>query len=148
MDTIVDLDIGQVFGLVDGRDSTGVGTWLFKRPLDWRLGVQVVATGPSAAFRKALAVWLPRTGSPADAAAAKMQRGYVEAAGKLETNRLWRTLNKCRNEIEVLVVTGAASAKVEANTTIQNIRRAGRGYRNPWNFRSRVLLLRAVKTTA
>ncbi|WP_426990745.1 hypothetical protein [Pseudarthrobacter sp. Y6] len=38
----------------------GVGDWLFARPLEWRLGVQVVAIDPSAAFRKALRMWLPR----------------------------------------------------------------------------------------
>ena len=45
MTTIVDLDTGQVLGVVDGRDHKGVGEWLFKRPLEWRLGVQVVAPG-------------------------------------------------------------------------------------------------------
>ena len=47
--TIVDLDTGQVLGIVDGRDHKGVGDWLFARPLKWRLGVQVVAIDPSAA---------------------------------------------------------------------------------------------------
>jgi hypothetical protein len=37
---------------VDGRDHKGVGNSLFARPLQWRLGVQVVAVDPSAAFRK------------------------------------------------------------------------------------------------
>jgi hypothetical protein len=66
MTTIVDLDTGQVLGRVDGRDHKGVGDWLFARPLDWRLGVQVVAIDPSAAFRKALRMWLPRTGVAVD----------------------------------------------------------------------------------
>jgi hypothetical protein len=61
MTTIVDLDTGQVLGVVDGRDHQGVGDWLFARPLHWRLAVQVVAIDPSAAFRKALRMWLPRT---------------------------------------------------------------------------------------
>lgn len=39
MTTIVDLDTRQVLGIVDGRDSEGVGDWLFARPLEWRLGV-------------------------------------------------------------------------------------------------------------
>ena len=51
MRTIVDLDTGQILGVVDGRDHAGVGAWLSKRPLEWRLGVQVVAIDPSAAFR-------------------------------------------------------------------------------------------------
>jgi hypothetical protein len=59
MTTIVDLDTGQVLGIVDGRDHKGVGDWLFARPLQWRLGVQVVAIDPSAAFRNALRMWLP-----------------------------------------------------------------------------------------
>jgi transposase len=67
MSTIVDLDTGQVLGVVDGRDHESVGEWLFKRPLDWRLGVQVVAIDPSAAFRKALRMWLPRTAVSVDA---------------------------------------------------------------------------------
>ncbi|XTR52757.1 ISL3 family transposase [Pseudarthrobacter sp. So.54] len=66
MTTIVDLDTGQVLGVVDGRDHKGVGDWLFARPLDWRLGVQVVAIDPSAAFRKALRMWLPRTAVAVD----------------------------------------------------------------------------------
>jgi transposase len=37
MTTIVDLDTGQVLGVVDGRDHKGVGDWLFARPLEWRL---------------------------------------------------------------------------------------------------------------
>ena len=49
MTTIVDQDTGQVLGIVDGRDHKGVGDWLFARPLEWRLGVQVVAIDPSAA---------------------------------------------------------------------------------------------------
>lgn len=66
MTTIVDLDTGQVLGIVDGRDSEGVGDWLIARPLDWRLGEQVVAIDPSAAFRKALRMWLPRTAVSVD----------------------------------------------------------------------------------
>ncbi|WP_246263138.1 ISL3 family transposase [Arthrobacter mobilis] len=240
MTTIVDLDTGQVLGIVDGRDSTGVGDWLFKRPLEWRLGVQVVAIDPSAAFRRALRMWLPRTavsvdhfhliqlanqaltevrqrlsqqvrgrrgraadpawanrrlllragsdlsaagldrlagvfatddptgklqaawevkeqlrlvlrtGSLEGAAAAKQKlHGYVQAAAMPETNRLWRTVNRWWKEIEVLIVTGATTAKVEANnTTIKNIKRKGRGYRNPWNYQSRILMASAAKTTA
>jgi hypothetical protein len=66
MTTIVDLETGQVLGVVDGRDHKGVGEWLFARPLAWRLAVQVVAIDPSAAFRKALRMWLPRTAVAVD----------------------------------------------------------------------------------
>ena len=67
MTTIVDLDTGGVLWIVDGRDSEDVGDWLFARSLQWRLGVQVVAIDPSAAFRKALRMWLPRTAVSVDA---------------------------------------------------------------------------------
>lgn len=66
MTTIVDLDTGQVLGIVDGRDHKGVGDWLFARPLEWRLGVQVVAIDPPPAFRKALRMSLPRTAVAVD----------------------------------------------------------------------------------
>ncbi len=52
--TIVDLHTGQVRGIVDGRDHKGVGDWLFVRPLEWRLGLQIVPVDPSGAFRKTL----------------------------------------------------------------------------------------------
>jgi transposase len=240
MTTIVDLDSGQVLGIVDGRDSEGVGDWLFARPLEWRLGVQVVAIDPSAAFRKALRMWLPRTavsvdafhlvklgndmltevrqrltqqvhgrrgrsidpvwanrrlllragdtlsdrarnrlstvfatddatgklqaawlvkeqlrallatGSLADAAAAKDRlQGLVERAAQPETNRLWRTVCRWWKEIEVLIVTGATTAKVEANnTTIKHIKRTGRGFTNARNYKTRILLRSASRTAA
>ncbi|WP_312856786.1 transposase [Arthrobacter mobilis] len=93
---------------------------------------------------------LLRTGSLADAAAAKQKlHGYVEAAAMPETNRLWRTANKWWKEIEVLIVTGATTAKVEANnTTIKNIKRKARGYRNRWNYQSRILMTSAARTAA
>jgi transposase len=240
MTTIVDLDTGQVLGIVDGRDSEGVGDWLFARPLRWRLDVQVVAIDPSAAFRKALRMWLPRTavsvdafhlvklgndmltevrqrltqevhgrrgrsidpvwanrrlllragdtlsdralnrlstvfanddatgklqaawlvkeqlrtllatGSLADAAAAKDRlQALVEQAAQPETNRLWRTVCRWWKEIEVLIVTGATTAKVEANNTaIKHIKRTGRGFTNARNYKTRILLRSAAKTAA
>jgi transposase len=240
MTTIVDLDTGQVLGVVDGRDHKGVGDWLFARPLAWRLGVQVVAIDPSAAFRKALRMWLPRTavavdhfhlvslanqamtetrqnlsqqvkgrrgravdkawahrmlllrggdtlscraarkledvfaaddptgtlqavwkvkeqlrallrtGSLEDAATAKEHlEELVEAAGRPETNRLYRTVCRWWKEIEVLVITGATTGRVEANNTaIKNIKRTARGYRNPGNYKSVILLRSAARTAA
>ncbi|MGP9584016.1 transposase, partial [Brachybacterium sp. AOP35-5H-19] len=51
--------------------------------------------------------------------------------------------------IEVLIVTGATTAKVEAgNTGIKNIKRTGRGFRNPENYRTRILLTSAARTVA
>jgi transposase len=57
----VDLVTGQVQGVVDGRHRKGAGDWFVAWPQRWRLGVQVVAIDPSAAFGKALRMWLPRT---------------------------------------------------------------------------------------
>jgi transposase len=240
MTTIVDLDTGRVLGIVDGRDSTGVGDWLFARPLAWRLGVEVVAIDPSAAFRKALRMWLPRTAVSVDAfhlvslanqavtearqrlsqetrgrrgrttdpgwanrrlllraaetlsdrartrlrtvfdtddptgqlrsaweakeqlrtllAAGSLEEawehrrileGLVEAAPTVETKRLLRTVKRWWNEIEVLITTGATTAKVEANNTaIKNIKRTGRGFRNADNYKSRILLRSAAQTAA
>jgi transposase len=240
MTTIVDLDTGQVLGIVDGRDSEDVREWLFARPLEWRLGVQVVAIDPSAAFRKALRMWLPRTavsvdafhlvklgndmltevrqrltqqvhgrrgrsidpvwanrrlllragetlsdgardrlitvfatddatgklqaawlvkeqlrtllatGSLADAAAAKERlHALVEQAAQPETSRLWRTVCRWWKEIEVLIVTGATTAKVEANNTaIKHIKRTGRGFTNARNYKTRILLGSAARTAA
>lgn len=206
--TIVDLDTGQVLGIVDGREREGIGDWLFARPLQRRAGVQVVAIDPSAAFRNALRMWLPRTavsvdafhlvklgndmltevrqrltqqvhgrrgrsidpvwanrklflragdtlsdrarnrlstafttddapgklqaawlvkeqlrgllttGSVADAAAGKDRlQVLVERAAHLETNRLWRTVCRWSKEIQIPLVPGATTAKVEANKT-------------------------------
>lgn len=240
MTTIVDLDTGQVLGVVDGRDHKGVGDWLFARPLAWRLAVQVVAIDPSAAFRKALRMWLPRTavavdhfhlvslanqamtearqnlsqqvkgrrgravdkawahrmlllragdtltekaahrlaevfatddttgtlqavwkvkeqlrallrtGTLAGAEAARDElKVLVDAASRPETNRLYRTVCKWWPEIEVLIVTGATTGKVEANNTaIKNIKRTARGYRNAANYKSVILLRSAVRTAA
>lgn len=92
MSTIVGLDTGQVLGIVDGRDSTGVGNWLFKKPLEWRLGVQVVAIDPSAAFHKALRMWLPRAAVSVDHFHIIMlaNQALTDARQRLtqETNRL------------------------------------------------------------
>lgn len=240
MTTIVDLDTGQVLGVVDGRDHRGVGDWLFARPLEWRLAVQVVAIDPSAAFRKALRMWLPRTavavdhfhlislanqavtetrqnlsqqvkgrrgraidkawahrmlllrggdnlrcraalrlkevfalddptgtlqavwqvkeqlrallraGSLEEATAAKTElEELVKAAARPETNRLYRTVCRWWKEIEVLIITGATTGKVEANNTaIKNIKRTARGYRNVANYKSVILLRSAVRTAA
>lgn len=238
MSTIVDLDSGQVLGVVDGRDSTGIGDWLKARPLAWRLGMQVVAIDPSAAFRQALHMWLPRTAVSVDAfhlsklansmvtevrqrvtqetkgrrgrsadpvwanrrlllkgaerlsdrarnrlevvfavddptgrletawrvkealrallgaesiaevdAAKATLKELVDRAGQPETARLFRTVCRWWDEIEVLIVTGATTAKVEANNTaIKNIKRTGRGFVNSANYKSRILLRSAART--
>ncbi len=67
MTTFVDLDTGRVLGVVDGRDSAGVGSWLAARTPIWRERVEVVAIDPSAAFRKALTEHLPNAAVSVDA---------------------------------------------------------------------------------
>lgn len=66
MTTLVDADTGRVLGVVDGRDSAGVGTWLAARSPAWRDAVEVVAIDPSAAFRKALREQLPHAAVSVD----------------------------------------------------------------------------------
>ena len=66
-----------------------------------------------------------------------------------KAKRLLHTVKRWWNEIEVLITTGATTAKVEANNTaIKNIERTGRGSRNPEDYRSRILLRRAAQTAA
>ena len=66
-----------------------------------------------------------RTGSLEDAAAAKqVLEELVKEAARPETNRLYRTVCRWWKEIEVLIITGATTGKVEANNTaIKNIKR-------------------------
>src|SRR5450756_702871 len=59
MTTFVDLASGQVVGVVDGRDSAAVKTWLKSRPRWWRPRVRVVAIDPSA-LHAAVRSWLPK----------------------------------------------------------------------------------------
>jgi transposase len=66
MTTLVDADTGRVLGVVDGRDSAGVGAWLQARSESWRDDVEVVAIDPSVAFRKALREHLPQTAVSVD----------------------------------------------------------------------------------
>ncbi len=240
MTTFVDLDTGQVLGVVDGRDAAGVGAWLAARALTWREQVEVVAINPSAAVRKALAEHLPtaavsvdavhlvalandmvtkvrqrlardnhgrrgmvcdpawanrrlllrgvntlsaaawarlervlatddptdelgaawgikeqvrrllHAGSLAEAHTEKMRLGtYVLAADMPEADRLYDTICAWWPAIEVLIVTGVTNACTEAaNTTIKNIKRTGRGFRNTRNYRTRILLTSAAKTAA
>lgn len=240
MTTLVDLATGQVLGIVDGRDSTAVSTWLAERSPAWREQVQVVAIDPSAAFRKALREHLPlaavsvdkfhlvglgndmvtrvrqrltraqhgrrgRKNDPAwahrllllrgadtlsDRAWARLDRvfaiddptdelsaawaikeqlrrllavdtlanaweermrlgHYAVVADMPETTALYQSVVAWWDAIEVLIVTGATTAKVEAaNTGIKQIKRTGRGFRNPHNYRTRILLTSAARTAA
>jgi hypothetical protein len=74
---------------------------------------------------------LLNTGSLADAAAKDRLQSLAERAGPPETTRLWRTVCRWWQAIEVLIVTGATTAKVEANnTSTKHIKRTGRGFTN------------------
>ena len=240
MTTLVDTSTGRVLGVVDGRDSAGVGAWLAARSQAWRDAVEVVAIDPSAAFRKALREQLPAAAASVDAfhlvklandmlttvrqrviRECKGRRGRAEdpawtnrrlllragdtlspkalarlkitlraddetdeigaawgikeqlralltsgslaqahenkmllglmvlAADMPETNRLWATIDTWWDAIEGLVVTGVTNARTEAaNTSIKQIKRTGRGYRNADNYRARILLASAARTAA
>ena len=93
---------------------------------------------------------LLKTSSLADAHEAKMLLGhYVQVANMPETDRLWNTICQWWTEIEVLIVTGVTNARTEAaNTSIKNIKRTGRGFRNPDNYKARILLRSAAKRAA
>jgi transposase len=61
MSTFVNTDTGQVLGIVDGRNCTGIQGWLDARTPAWRDRIEVVAIDPSATFRSALETALPAT---------------------------------------------------------------------------------------
>lgn len=93
---------------------------------------------------------LLRTGSLENAATAKTKlEELVKAAARPETNRLYRTVCRWWKEIEVLIITGATTGKVEANNTaIKKIKRTARGYRNPANYKSVILWRSAARMAA
>ena len=58
-------------------------------------------------------------------------------------------LNDEPDAIEVLIVTGVTNARTEAaNTSIKQLKRTGRGYRNPAHYRARILLASAARSAA
>ena len=64
----------------------------------------------------------------------------VLGADKEETWRLWATIEAWRTAIDVLIATGVTNARTEAaNTGIKQIKRTGRGYRNPAHDQARIL---------
>jgi len=66
-----------------------------------------------------------------------------------ETDRLWDTICAWWTEIQVLITTRVTNARTEAaNTSIKNIKRTGRGFRNPDNYRTRILLASAAHRAA
>lgn len=90
------------------------------------------------------------TDTLADAWEERMRMGYFAQIANLpEATKLYDTVVTWWDAIEVLIVTGATTAKVEAgNTGIKNIKRTGRGFRNPENYRTRILLTSAARTVA
>ena len=106
--------------------------------------------------RKLKAAWdvkeqvrtLLRTGSLEDAELAKEElERLVKESNQPETTRLWRTICRWWKEIEVLIVTGATTGKVEANnTSIKHIKRTGRGFVNSTNYTTRIMLRSAART--
>jgi transposase len=74
---------------------------------------------------------------------------YVLAADMVETWRLWTTIDAWWPAIEVLIATGVTNARTEAaNTGIKQIKRTGRGYRNPAHYQARILLRSAARRAA
>jgi len=235
MTTFVNLQTGQVIGVVGGRHSSAVKTWLAARSQAWRDRVEVVAMDPSATYRSAITTalptaaisvdhwhlirlanlmvtsvrqrvareWLGRRGRATDSAwahrmlllragnsltprawnrldrvfthedptgelgaawgvkerlrqllactaldTADTARGLlgitVLAADMPETAKLWNTINDWWEEIETFIDTRLTNAKTEAaNTSIKQIKRTGRGYRNHHHYQARILLASA-----
>lgn len=235
MTTFVNLQTGQVIGVVDGRHSGAVMTWLNARTPAWRERVEVVAIDPSATYRSAVKAalpaaaisvdhwhlirlanlmitavrqrvareWLGRRGRATDGAwahrmlllraantlsprawdrldrvfahddptgelgaawgvkerlrmllatrtleEADTARGLlgvaVVAADMPECWKLWNTVNDWWPEVETFIVTRVTNAKTEAaNTSIKQIKRTGRGYRNHHHYQARILLTSA-----
>lgn len=72
-----------------------------------------------------------------------------QIANMAEATKLYDTIVAWWDAIEVLTVTGVTTARVEANSTgIKSIRRTGRGFRNPENCRTHILLTSAARTAA
>ena len=93
---------------------------------------------------------LLKTTTLSEAAAARATFDqYVTWAQMPEATRLKKTIDAWWSEIETFIETRATNAKTEAgNVTIKNIKRTGRGYRSPANYRSRIMLYNAARSAA
>jgi transposase len=94
-----------------------------------------------------------RTLNTATVEAARQEKmilgGYVVAADMDETWRLWATIDTWWPAIEVLIQHRVTNARTEAaNTGIKQIKRTGRGYRNPAHYQARILLTSAARRAA
>lgn len=66
-----------------------------------------------------------------------------------ETDRLYDTIVSWWDQVEVFILTGATTAKVEAaNSGIKNLKRTARGFPNPHSYRTRILLTSAARAAA
>ena len=74
---------------------------------------------------------------------------YVVAADMEATWRLWATIEAWWPAVEVLITHRVTNARTEAaNTGIKQIKRTGRGYRNPVHYQARILLTSAARRAA
>jgi transposase len=74
---------------------------------------------------------------------------YVVGADMEETWRLWATIEAWWPTVEVLIIHRVTNARTEAaNTGIKQIKRTGRGYRNPAHYQARILLTSAARRAA
>lgn len=119
--------LGQVFRTDDPTDELSAA-WAVKEQLRRLLSADTIAQA-----------WDER-----------MRLGhYAMVANTPETIALYDTVVAWWDAIEVLIVTGATTAKVEAaNTGIKNIKRAGRGFKNAANYKTRILLTSAARAVA
>ena len=83
--------------------------------------------------------------NPDEAQQARMRLGVVVLAADMpETTKLWHTINDWWEEIEVFIDTRVTNAKTEAaNTSVKQIKRTGRGYRNHDHYQARILIASA-----
>ncbi len=99
--------------------------------------------------KEQLRLLLKTTTLPEAAAARVRFDQYVSWAQMPESTRLKKTIDAWWTQIETFIQTRATNAKTEAgNVTIKNIKRTGRGYRSPANYRSRIMLYNATRSAA
>jgi transposase len=139
---------------VNRRLLLRAGDTLSKRGLA-RLRATFAADDPTGEIAAAWAVkerlrQLLHASSLADAAQRReLLREAVTAAAMPETDRLLATITTWWPAIEVLIVTGVTNARTEAaNTGIKQIKRTGRGFRNPAHYKARILLASAARRAA
>ena len=72
---------------------------------------------------------------------------YVAWAAMPETDRLKKTIDAWWPQVETFITTRVTNARTEAaNTTIKNIKRTGRGFRNHDNYRCRIMITSAARS--